>query len=130
MGRYQFMAVSIAGVLACGSASAREAFVAEVTDIGGKVLVDSGSGFVQIAGPGGLKLGDRVLVKGKESHAVLSYGPSCSFPVPADTVATVAEATCTTGTQGGPVIFERFRPLGWGILSGIITLAVALASGM
>lgn len=130
MGRFQFMAVSIAALLACGSASARDGFVAEVTDITGKVLVDSGAGFVQIGGPGGLKLGDRVQVKGKGSHAVLSYGPSCSFQVPANTIATVAEATCTTGTQGGPVFFERVRPLGWGILSGIITLAVVLASGM
>ncbi len=129
MGRYQFMAVSVAALLACGSASAREGFVAEVTDISGKVLVDSGSGFVQIAGPGGLKLGDRVLVKGKQSRAVLSYGPSCSFPVPANTIATVAEATCTTGTQGGGPVFERIRPLGWGILSGIAALAFALISG-
>ena len=121
-------AISIAAMLASGSAFAREAFVAQLTDVQGQVLLDSGSGFVQIGGPGGLKLGDKVLVKGKQSRAVLSYGEGCSFPVPANTVATIAEASCTTGTQGGPVVFERLRPLGWGILSGIIALAVALAS--
>lgn len=128
MGRNVFTAISVAAFLVCGPAWANQAFVAEVTDIQGKVLLDSGSGFVQIKSGGGLKLGDKILVKGKSSHAVLSYGPGCSFPVPANTVATIAEATCTTGTQGGPVIFERFRPLGWGILSGIVALAIALAS--
>lgn len=129
MARHVLTAISVAALLACGSASARESFVAQVTGVQGKVLVDSGAGFVQIGGPGGLKLGDKVLVKGKGSHAVVSYGPDCSFPVPANTVATIAEATCTTGTQGGPVFFERFRPLGWGILGGIAALAFALISG-
>ncbi len=130
MHRPLLSALSVTALLVSGSAFARESFVAQVTDLQGQVLVDSGSGFVRIAGPGGLKLGDKVLVKGIESRAVLSYGEGCSFPVPANTVATIAEATCTTGTQGGPVIFERFRPLSWGILSGILTLVVALASSM
>ena len=126
MKRHLFTAISVTALLASGTVFAREAFVAQVTDIQGQVLVDSGSGFVRIGGPGGLKLGDKVLVKGKGSHAVLDYGKGCSFPVPVNTVATIAEATCTTGTQGGPVIFERFRPLSWGILSGIATLVMAL----
>ena len=128
MKRRLVTALSVAAVLSCGAAAARAPFVAQVTDLKGSVFVDSGSGFVQIASPGGLKLGDKVLVKGKASRAVLSYGEGCSFPVPANTVATVAESTCTTGTQGGPVVFERFRPLSWGILSGIITVIVAVAS--
>lgn len=128
MKRHLFTAISLAAMLVSGPVFAREAFVAQITDLQGQVLLDSGSGFVRIGGPGGLKVGDKVLVKGKGSHAVLDYGQGCSFPVPANTVATIAEATCTTGTQGGPVMFERFRPLSWGILSGIVTLAVALAS--
>ena len=128
MKRHLFTALSVAALIVAGPAFAREAFVAQITDVQGQVLLDSGNGFVQIGGPGGLKLGDKVLVKGEGSRAVLDYGKGCSFPVPANTVATIAEATCTTGTQGGPVMFERFRPLSWGILSGIITLAIALAS--
>jgi hypothetical protein len=62
-------------------------------------MVDTGSGFVPVAGDVELNLGDRVMVtEGGGAH--LDFGANCVFPLEAPSMTTVTETTCTTATQG------------------------------
>lgn len=96
------IAVSAAALICSAmSAFAEEAknpVVAQLTDIQGSVLVDVGTGFTPVAGPVGLRLGDRVVVNEK-GEAILSYGPACKLPLLAPSMTTVANVGCVIGTQ-------------------------------
>jgi hypothetical protein len=83
-----------------GYALAEQAAYARLTQVQGPVMVDTGSGFVQVAGDVELKLGDRVMVT-KGGGAYLDFGANCTFPLEAPSMTTVTETACTTATQGG-----------------------------
>jgi hypothetical protein len=85
-----------------GFASAAPQAGAELTQITGDVLVDTGNGFVPVSGTSqvSLKIGDRVMVA-KGGSAVLSLGADCSVPLQSPSMTTVAESACVVGTQDG-----------------------------
>jgi hypothetical protein len=95
--------ILFAGMLAMSVSSFASERAALLSDIGGKVLVNKGEGFVAARSDMVLSSGDRVLV-GDESFAVLSYnGCAVSLDRPA-VIVVKGEEVCETGVQGVGVL--------------------------
>ena len=78
--------------------------VAELSSVSGKVLVNSGEGFVAATAETVLTPGSQIMV-GEDSSAVLSYlGSDCKVEVAPASVLTVAEAApCVAGQTVGAI---------------------------
>ena len=72
--------------------SAQAATIANLTEVTGTVLVDSGNGFVPVVGPVALKVGDRVSVAAG-GRAVLDYF-DCDQELLPPSMTTVEEVDC------------------------------------
>jgi hypothetical protein len=71
---------------------------AQLTAAEGKVLINSGTGFVAAAGLTALNTGDRVFV-GDTGMAVVSYSNGCAVSVASGSVVTITEkAPCAAGS--------------------------------
>jgi hypothetical protein len=94
---------SIALLLSGSSAAFADVGIATISDVSGKVLVNSGKGFVPAAADMVLKAGDRVFV-GEQSFATLSY-EECAALLDKPAVVTVtSEVGCNVATSIHPVL--------------------------
>ena len=124
----------IAALCAAAALSQSPAFAAEIaaqlTDVKGTVLVGNAQGFRAVSGTAELRTGDRVVVA-SDASGTLVYGPGCGVALPPNSDVTIAPQSCAVSTQdGGVTLYDRFRPLSWGILMGIGALVGALISGV
>ena len=102
-----------------------EGALVQLTGVQGTVLVDRGTGFVQISQAGPLRFGDRVLVS-DGGAAVLDYGGECTLPLAAPSMITVTETACSVGTQG-----EETAASASGSGAGmVVLLGAAAAAGL
>lgn len=99
----------------------------QLDGIEGKVLVNSGSGYVTVAQSATLKVGDRIMVR-PGSSAKVTFADGCTVPVKAGSVITIGRTSpCKFKAQGnqGPGGYEPFI-IGGAAAAGI---GVALYNG-
>ena len=103
---------------------------AQLSDIKGKVLVDTGKGFSPVGEPAvDLALGNRVLVA-KGGSATLTLGPNCSIPLQSPSMTTVEEAACVVGTQNGEQNGGGGGGGGGGGLAMALTAGATIGTGL
>jgi hypothetical protein len=99
----KFVALTAVVGLLMSSSIAGAAGLAEITSSSGKVLVNTGKGFVPVVGMMSLNAGDAVMV-GEGAQAQISYATGCTVTAEASSVMTIADAApCQAGEVIGSV---------------------------
>ena len=126
------VSVAVAAVLMNSAAFA--ATGATLSDVSGKVLVNSGDGFIPATGSMMLSVGDKILV-GEGSFAVISY-TDCAVSLSKPSVVTVAGSAACEGAPADaaivqPAAFSPIVPLPLLLIGGTIVFGgILVATGV
>ena len=91
MRAHTFANLVAAGVMFAAPAFAEPAMEAQLTDVQGDVLVDSGEGFAPVGGQASLGPSDRIILTSSGQARLVLFAPNCFVDLKAGAVVTVRD---------------------------------------